>query len=149
MTDAEFHHAIRRIWRLHWLHYGGQALLTVGVVLALSSQVGLGTPHASATASGPALLLLGALVPVVGLLLYLLARRLRPNLRRRAEENMRLYQARIFLRNSLLGLLGLPFLVAYALSRGALELPAYGFLLLVLAFLTAPSAKAYQRWLLS
>ncbi|UPL47892.1 hypothetical protein [Hymenobacter sublimis] len=149
MTDAEFHHAIRRIWRLHWLHYGGQALLMVGVVLAMGKQVGLSTRQAPPSASGPALLLLGALVPVVGLLLYLLARRLRPNLRRRAEENMRIYQARIFLRNSLLGLLGLPFLLAYALSRGALELPAYGFLLLVLAFLTAPSAPAYQRWLLS
>ncbi|MBC8084541.1 MAG: hypothetical protein H7Z21_15195, partial [Hymenobacter sp.] len=95
------------------------------------------------------LLLVGALVPLAGVLLYLVSRYMRPNLRRPAEENLRVYQGRILLRNSLLSLLGLPLLISYVFTRGVAELVACGVLLLVLCVLTAPSAKAYQRWLIS
>ncbi|GAB3238352.1 hypothetical protein GCM10027346_30850 [Hymenobacter seoulensis] len=149
MTDAEFHDAIRRVRRWHWLHYLLQALLMLGVVAAMGSQLQPQAARQPQAPSGLALGLLGALVPVVGGILYLVDRRLRPNLRRLAEENLRIYKGRVFLRDSLLGLLGLPFLVSYFLTRGVLELVACGFLLVVLCLVTAPSAKTYQRWLLS
>ena len=148
MTDADFHQAIRRIRRRHWLHYPAQALLMGSVTLAGGNQMATKTAPQPLLASWPALLLLGVLVPLVGVLLYMVARRMQPNLRRPAEENLRIYQSRILLRNSLLSLLGLPLLVSYVFTRGTLELVTYGALLLALGWLTRPSAKAYQRWLL-
>lgn len=149
MTDADFHRAIRRIrWR-HWLHYSIQALLMGALVLAGGNKAAAVTSAQPALASWPLLLLLGALLPVAGVLLYLISRRLTPNLRRPAEQNLRVYQSRMLLRNSLLSLLGLPLLVSYVFTRGPLELIACGVLLLALCLLTVPSAKAYQRWLLS
>lgn len=149
MTDADFHRAIRRIrWR-HWLHYSVQALLMGALVLAGGNKVAGGSSPQPALASWPLLLLLGALLPLAGVLLYLISRRLTPNLRRPAEQNLRVYQSRMLLRNSLLSLLGLPLLVSYVFTRSPLELIACGVLLLTLCILTVPSAKAYQRWLLS
>ncbi|TGD79835.1 hypothetical protein [Hymenobacter wooponensis] len=148
MNNADFLQAIWRIRRLHWLHYPVQTLVMASVVLGLGSRL----PSAAGServAAWPGLLLLGAMVPIVGLLLYSVSRRLRPNLRRLAEENLRIYKGRIFLRNSLLCLLILPLLVSYVLTHGTLELVCCGILLLVLPLLTAPSPKNYQRWLLS
>lgn len=149
MTDADFHRAIRRIrWR-HWLHYSVQALLMGAVVLTGGSRVAGSTSGQPVLASWPLLLLLGALLPLTGVILYLISRRMTPNLRRPAEQNLRVYQGRMLLRNSLLSLLGLPLLVSYVFTRNALELATCGVLLLALCLLTVPSAKAYQRWLLS
>jgi hypothetical protein len=148
MDNAAFHYAIRRIRRLHWLHYPVQTLVMAGVVLGLGSRLP-GSSTTEQVAAWPGLLLLGAMVPLVGVLLYSISRRLRPNLRRLAEENLRIYKSRIFLRNSLLCLLVLPLLVSYVLTQGVLEIVCSGILLLVLPLLTAPSAKNYQRWLLS
>ena len=149
MTDADFHRAIRRIrWR-HWLHYSVQALLMGALVLAGGNKAAEGSSSQPVLASWPLLLLLGALLPLAGVLLYLISRRMTPNLRRPAEQNLRVYQSRMLLRNSLLSLLGLPLLVSYVFTRSPLELVACGVLLLALCLLTVPSAKAYQRWLLS
>lgn len=149
MTDADFHQAIRRIRRLHWLHYPAQALLMGGAVLAASGRTAVGTTLEPRLATWPALLALGVLVPVAGLLLYALYRRMRGNLRRPAEENLRLYQGRVFLRNSLLGLLPLPLLASYMITHQALDLVAGGGMLLALSWRLAPTAATYQRWLLS
>lgn len=149
MTDADFHHAIRRIRGRHWLHYLVQALLMGGALLAGSSRAAPSGAPQPQLASWPLLLLLGVLLPLVAGLLYVVARRLQPNLRRPAEQNLRVYQSRMFLRNSLLSLLALPLLVSYVFTRAPLDLAACGILLGMLSFLTLPSAKTYQRWLLS
>ena len=149
MTDAEYHAAIGRIRRGHWLHYGVQAVLMGGAVLALRSRVagpGAANPR---LATWPALLLLLALLPLLSLALYAIAQYMRPNLRRPYAENMRLYQSRLLLRNSLLGLLGLPSLAAYLLTQQPAWLLGYAALLGLLAWRTAPTAKKYQRWLIS
>ncbi|UOQ65017.1 hypothetical protein [Hymenobacter volaticus] len=149
MTDADFHRAIRRIrWR-HCLHYTVQALVMGALMLAGGNKVAGGGSPQPVLASWPLLLLLGALLPLAGVLLYLISRRLTPNLRRPAEQNLRVYQSRMLLRNSLLSLLGLPLLVSYVFTRSLLELASCGVLLLALCLLTVPSAKTYQRWLLS
>ncbi|MBO0360138.1 hypothetical protein J0X19_19410 [Hymenobacter sp. BT186] len=149
MTDADFHQAIRRIRGRHWLHYLVQALLMGSVVLAGSSQAATGSAPQPRLASWPVLLLLAAVLLLLGGLLYVVARRLQPNLRRPAEQNLRLYQSRVFLHNSLLSLLALPLLISYVFTRASLDLAAAGVLLGALAYLTLPSAKTYQRWLLS
>lgn len=149
MTDTDFHHAIRRIRGRHWLHYLVQALLMGSVVLAGGSRAATGTDPQPQLASWPLLVLLGVLIPLLVVLLVVVARRMQPNLRRPAEQNLRVYQSRIFLRNSLLSLLALPLLVSYVFTRAPLDLAAGGVLLLALAYLTLPSAKTYQRWLLS
>jgi hypothetical protein len=149
MDNAHFHLAIRRIRRLHWLQYLVQTLLMAGVVLGLGSRIASTGATVPKVASWPAVLLLGLMIPVVGLLMYSVSRRLRPNLRRLAEENLRIYQSRIFLRNSLLTFFILPLLVSYVLTHGLLEIVCSGILLVILPLLTAPSAKDYQRWLLS
>lgn len=148
MTDADFHQAIQRIRRGHWLHYPAQAVLMGGVTLAAGSRLSGGGGTEPQLATWPALLLLGALVPLVGVLVFLVSRRMRPNLRRPAEQNLRIYQARLFLRDSLLSLLGLPLLASYVVSRDALALVACCILLLALCWLTTPTAPTYQRWLL-
>ncbi|WP_310392173.1 hypothetical protein [Hymenobacter sp.] len=149
MTDADFHQAIRRIRRLHWLHYPAQALLMGGAVLAAGSRTAVSTTLEPRLATWPALLLLGALVPVAGLLLFGLYRRMRGNLRRPAEENLRIYQSRVFLRNSLLSLLALPLLASYTVTHQVLDLVAGAVMLLALSWRLAPTAATYQRWLLS
>ena len=118
MTDADFHQAIGRIRRRHWLHYPVQALLMVGGILAGSSQAAVGPTLEPRLATWPVLLGLLALLPVIGGLLYIVSRYLRPNLRRPAAENLRIYQSRLLLHNSLLALLALPPLVSYAVGHG-------------------------------
>jgi hypothetical protein len=100
-------------------------------------------------ATWPALLLLGGLLLLVGVLVYLVSSRIKPNLRRPAAENLRLYKSRVFLRNSLLGLTGLPPLVTYTITKSPIDLIFFGCLLLTLCVVMAPSAKTYQRWLIS
>ena len=148
MTNTDFHRAIGRIRRRHWLHYPVQALLMAGGVLAGSGRAAVGPTLEPRLATWPALLGLFALLPVVGLLLYGISRYLRPNLRRPAEENLRLYQGRVLLRNSLLGLLVLPLLISYAIGHQVLDLVMCGVTLLVLGWQTQPSAQKYQRWLI-
>jgi hypothetical protein len=144
MTDAEFHGNIRRIWRGHWLHYPIQALLTGGPILVIGSHsAGPASPNPR-FATWPALLLLAALIPLVVVAVYGINKRLKPNLRRPYEANMRIYQSRIMLRNSLLGLLGIPLL-----THEVIDLVTYAAVLLLLAWQTAPNAQKYQRWLLS
>lgn len=99
-------------------------------------------------ATWPALLLLGGLLLLVGVLVYLVSSQIKPNLLRPEAENLRLYKGRIFLRNSLLGLTALPPLVTYTITRSPLELIFFGGLLLTLSVVLAPSAKTYQRWLI-
>jgi len=148
VTDADFHQAIGRIRRRHWLHYPVQALLMVGGILAGSSQAAVGPTLEPRLATWPTLLGLLALLPVVGGLLYIVSRYLRPNLRRPAEENLRIYQGRVVLRNSLLGLLALPLLVSYAIGHHPLDLALGGMILVALGWQTRPSAQTYQQWLL-
>lgn len=147
MTNAEFHRAIRRIRWVHLLHYPLQALLMGGVVLAAGRKVAVGTTLEPSLATWPALLLLGALVPMVGVAFYAVYQRLRPNLRRPSEENLRIYQGRILLRDSALSLLALPMLASYVVTGRPMELLASAVMLLALSWQTAPSAQRYQRWL--
>ena len=149
MTNADFHRAIGRIRRRHWLHYPVQGLLMAGGVLAGSGQAAVGATLEPRLTTWPALLALLALLPVVGLLLYSVARYLRPNLRRPAEENLRIYQGRMLLRDSLLGLLALPLLVSFAIGHAVLDLVTCGATLLALGWYTQPTAQAYQRWLIT
>lgn len=147
MTDADFHRAIGRIRRRHWLHYPVQALLMGGAVLAGSSRTAVGPTLEPRLATWPALLWLLALLPIVGFLLYAVSRSLRPNLRRPAKENLRIYQARVVLRNSLLGLLALPPLASYLIGNHPYDLVFGAAVLVALGWQTRPSAQAYQRWL--
>ena len=149
MTDADFHRAIGRICRRHWLHYPVQALLMAGAVLAGSSRTAVGPTLEPRLATWPALLGLLALLPVVGGLLYIVARYLRPNLRRPAEENLRIYQGRMVLRNSLLGLLALPLLASYLVGNHPYDLVFGAGVLGALAWQTRPTAHTYQRWLIT
>jgi hypothetical protein len=149
MTDAEFHRAIGRIrWR-HWLHYTAQALLMGTAVLGGAGRAASGSTLEPRLATWPLLLGLLAVVPLVGLLLYLVSRYLRPNLRRPARLNLRIYQGRQLLHNSLLGLLALPPLGSYAIGHHGLDLVLCGGILMATAWQTRPSAHTYQRWLLS
>ena len=148
MTDVDFHRAIRRIRRRHWLHYLAQGLLMAAGVLVGSGGAAVGPTAEPRLATWPALLGLGALLPLVGLVLYGISRYLRPNLRRPAAENLRVYQSRQLLHDSLLGLLALPPLGSYAVGHGWPYLLFSGAALLALAWQTRPSAHTYQRWLL-
>ncbi len=149
MTDAEFHRAIGRIRRQHWLHYPAQALLMGGAVLALGSQAAASSAVNPQLATWPALLLLATLVPLMGTFLYTAYRRMRPNLRRPYAENLRIYQSRVLLRDSLVGLCSLPLFASYVFTQQPSDLAICAGLLLVLGWRTMPSAKTYQRWLLS
>lgn len=149
MTDAEFHRTIGRIRRQHWLHYAGQGLLMGGAVLGAGRHAAAGASLEPALATWPGLLLLLALVPLVGVGLRVVFGYMRPSLRRPAALNLRIYRGRVFLRNSLLGLLALPPLASYAVSGRPWELLLGAGVLLALGWQTAPSAATYQRWLLS
>lgn len=150
MTEpATFDYALRRLRRQHFLHYALQAALMAGLLLAAGRRVaGDGTDNPR-LATWPALFGLLALLAIVGVLVRFVSGYIRPNPRRPAAENLRLYQGRVFLRNSLLGLAGLPPLAAFALAGGAWNLVFFAILLVVPCWVTAPSARAYQRWLVS
>ncbi|HEX8505894.1 MAG TPA: hypothetical protein VF630_11035 [Hymenobacter sp.] len=149
MTDAEFHRAIRRIRWIHWLHYVVQGLLMGAAVLAAGRRTAVGATLEPRLATWPVLLLLGAAVPLLGVVLYLVYRRLRPNIRRPAEENLRIFLGRMFLRNSLLILAGLPLLASYVVTHKAFDLLACAGVLVALSWRLTPSARSYQQWLLS
>jgi hypothetical protein len=149
MANSTYDEAIRRIRLLHWLHYPLQAALMATVVLVAGRRAaGAGATNPQ-IATWPALLLLGGILVLIGVLVYLVSSQIKPNLRRPEAENLRLYKSRIFLRNSLLGLLGLPPLVTYTLTGSPVDLVFFGCLLLTLCVVMVPSAKAYQRWLIS
>ena len=120
-----------------------------GGMLGAGGRTAVGTTPEPALTTWPVLLGLLALLPVVSVLLLLVSRYLRPNVRRPAEENLRIYQGRVLLRNSLLGLLALPLLASYVISHKPLDLVLCGAMLLALGWQTRPSAKAYQRWLVA
>ncbi|NML64956.1 hypothetical protein HHL22_07030 [Hymenobacter sp. RP-2-7] len=149
MTDAEYQFNIQQFRRRHWLHYAGQGLLMGATLLAVRSQLAGPAEEVPHLATGTNMLALLGAIPLVSLMLYVLSRAIRPNLRRPYAENMRLYQSRLVMRNSLLALLGLPVLAWYLLRPQPLTLVGYAALLLALAWLTVPTAKTYQRWLLS
>ncbi|SFP71256.1 hypothetical protein [Hymenobacter arizonensis] len=149
MTDADFRKAIRRLQWQHWLHYPVQGLLMGCVVLVAGSHTATGQTLEPRLATWPALLVLVALLPVAGLLLYSLYRRMRPNLRRLPEGNLRIYQGRLFLRNSLLALVPLPLLASYVVTHKPFDLLAAGGMLVALCWRLTPTATTYQRWLLS
>ncbi|MGI4864950.1 MAG: hypothetical protein ACRYFZ_13580 [Janthinobacterium lividum] len=147
MTDAEYHQNIQRFRRAHWLHFAGQGLLMGSAALASRGQVASTKAINPQLATWPALLWLAVLLPLLGVVLYAVGQSIKPNLRRPYEENMRIYQSRLVVRNSLLGLLGLPLLAAYLVTRQPVDLVTYAGLLALLAWRAAPSAQAYQRWL--
>jgi len=148
MTDAEYQFNIQRFRRRHWLHYATQGLLMGGALLGVRSQLAGPAEEVPHLATGTNMLALLGAIPLVSLLLYVLGRAIKPNLRRPYAENMRLYQSRLVVRNSLLALLGLPLLAWYLLRPQPLALGGYVALLGLLAWQTAPTAKTYQRWLL-
>lgn len=149
MTDTEYNRNIQRFRRAHWLHYGAQALLMGAAGLATRHGVAGPTAINPQLATWPALLALAVVVPLLGVVLYAVCQSIKPNLRRPYAENMRIYLSRLVVRNSMLGLLGLPLLAAYLLTHQPAVLALYAGLLLFVGQRTAPSAKAYQRWLLT
>lgn len=149
MTDADYQANIRRFQRRHWLHFAVQGLLMGGATLAGRGQVASGAAINPRLATWPMLLGLAVLLPLLGVVLYAVGQSIKPNLRRPYAENMRIYQSRLVVRNSLLALLGLPLLAAYLLTHEPLDLVTYAALLGLLGWRTAPSASTYQRWLRS
>ena len=149
MTNPDFHKAIRRFWWQHWLHYPVQGLLMGAAVVGGSYRSATGAALEPRLATWPVLLALLTVVPVLGVVLYALYRRMRPNLRRPTEQNLRIYQSRLFLRNSLASLVCLPLLASYVFTHAVFDLAASAAMLLALGWQTAPSATTYQRWLLS
>ncbi|MET4076309.1 hypothetical protein [Hymenobacter sp. UYCo722] len=149
MNNVDFHLNIRRIRRRHWLQYPVQGLLMGGAVLGASGRMAVGPTLEPALTTWPMLLGLLALLPIVGGLLYVVSRYLQPNLRRPTEENLRVYQGRVLLRNSLLGLLALPLLASYVISHKPLDLVLCAVVLLTMGWQTQPSAERYQRWLVA
>lgn len=149
MTDAEYQLNIQRFRRAHWLHYGAQAVLVGLAALAGHGRIASGHAIDPQLATWPMLLGLAVALPLLGIVLYGVCQSIKPNLRRPYLENMRIYQSRLVVRNSLLGLLGLPLLAAYLLSHQGLVLVAYAGLLLLLGRQLAPTAATYQRWLLT
>lgn len=95
MTDAEYNQNMQRFRRRHWLHFGVQGGLLGGVALAGRHQaIGL-TATGSRLATWPVVLALLVVVPLVSVALYVVCRRIRPNIRRPYTENMRIYQSRL------------------------------------------------------
>jgi hypothetical protein len=149
MTDADYNRNIQRFRRAHWWHYGAQALLMGAAGLATHHGVAGPTAINPQLATWPALLALAVAVPLLSVVLYGVCQSIRPNLRRPYAENMRIYLSRLIVRNSLLGLLGLPLLAAYLLTHQPVVLVLYAGLLLLVGWRTLPSAQTYQRWLLT
>jgi hypothetical protein len=148
MTDAEYHANIQRFRRRHWLHFAVQGLLMGSAALAGRGQVATSKAINPQLATWPMLLALAAVLPLLGVVLYAVCQSIKPNLRRPYAENMRIYQSRLVVRNSLLALLGLPLLAAYLVTRQPIDLVTYAAVLGLLSWRTAPSARAYQHWLL-
>ena len=148
MTDAEYHANIQRFRRRHWLHFAVQGLLMGSAALAGHGKVAAPKDINPRLATWPILLGVVVALPLLGVVLYAVCQSIKPNLRRPYAENMRLYQSRLVVRNSLLGLLGLPLLASFLVTRQAIDLVTYAALLALLGWRTAPSAKAYQEWLL-
>ena len=148
MTNAEYNQNIQRFRRRHWLHFAVQGLLMGSATLAGHSEVAAPKDINPRLATWPVLLGLVVALPLLGVVLYAVCQSIKPNLRRPYAENMRIYQSRLVVRNSLLGFLGLPLLAAFLLTHQVLYLVTYGSLLLLLGRQTEPSAKTYQRWLL-
>lgn len=146
--DEEFHRGIRRIRLLHWAQYPGQGLVMLALVLLGGSHAADETAVEPRLATWPLLLVLVALVPLVALLLYTVSRTMRPNLRRPAGENLRIYLGRVVLRNSLLGLVALPMFVTYLFSHAVVDLLLGAGMLGALCWRLTPSATTYQRWLI-
>jgi hypothetical protein len=149
MTNAEYHANIQRFRRRHWLHFGVQGLLMGSAALLGRSRVAAPAAINPQLATWPMLLALAAVLPLLGVVLYAVCQSIKPNIRRPYAENMRLYQSRLVVRNSLLALLGLPPLAAYLIMRQPIDLVTYAAVLALLGWRTMPSARAYQRWLLS
>lgn len=137
--------AIQRVRVVHFAQFPVQAALMA--LLAFSTGHRL-RPTGAAETSAPAILALALLLLIVGGCVYLVSKRIRPNLRRPEEQNRRLYLSGIILRNSFLGLLGLPPLMLYHLNGHWPDLVFFGVLLLILCLLTTPSEPKYRRWLL-
>ncbi len=148
MDNPAFQQAIRRLRWQHWLHYPVQGLVMAGVVLLAGPRTAVGPTLEPRLATWPVLLLLVALLLLAGLVLAAFYRRMQPNLRRSPQGNMRFYQARIFLRNSLLALVPLPLLGSYVLTHQPFDLAIAGAMLVALGWRLAPTAATYQRWLL-
>ncbi len=149
MTDTEYNLAIQRFRRSHWLHFGVQGLLMSGVALAGKGKLAAATASNSGLITWPFLVALALVLLLLSLVLYAVCRGIRPNLRRPYAENMRIYQSRLVVRNSLAGLLGLPLLAANLFTHQGVALVAYAGLLLLLSWQLVPSARTYQCWLLS
>lgn len=149
MDNSAFQQAIRRLRRQHYLHVAAQAALMAGLVLAVSRRAAAGSSENPQLATWPLLLGMLALLGIVSVLVHFVSSYIKPNLRRPAAENLRLYQGRVFLRDSLLGLAGLPPLAAYVLHGEWWNLAFFGLVLLVPCVVAAPSARAYQRWLVA
>lgn len=148
MADPTYDEAMRRIRRMHWLHYPTQAAVMAALVLAVSRRTANSGAVNPQIATWPALLLLGGLLVLVGVLVYLVSSQIKPNLRRPETENLRLYKSRVFLRNSLLGLTGLPPLITFTITKSPIDLVFFGCLLLALCVVMVPSVRTYQRWLI-
>jgi len=133
------------VQKVHFAQFPIQAALML--LLAFSTGHRLSTV-ASAPAPTTTILTLSLLLLVVGACVYLVSKRIRPNLRRPEEQNRRLYMSGIILRNSFLGILGLPPLMIYHTSGDWLDLLFFGLLLLALCLLTVPTEQKYRRWLL-
>ena len=149
MDEQAFSRAIGHLRRQHFLHYALQAALMAGLVLAAGRRLaGNGTENPK-LATWPLLLAMLALLAIVGVLVQFVSGYIKPNPQRPAAENLRLYQGRVFLRDSLLGLAALPPLAAYALGGGGWNPVFFAVLVLVPCVVTAPSGAAYRRWLVS
>ncbi|GGF24292.1 hypothetical protein [Hymenobacter cavernae] len=136
---------IQRIRRIHFAQFPVQAALMVLLVFSTGHRLRV---TGSAPSPAPAILALSLLLLVVGACLYLVSKRIRPNLRRPEEQNRKLYLSGIILRNSFLGILGLPPLMIYHTSRNWPDALFFGVLLLALCLLTVPTEQKYRRWLL-
>jgi hypothetical protein len=138
--------AIRRIQLIHAIHYLMQALLMAGLVLSTERGIRAAGPAPSFT---PYIILTVLLLIPITVGLYSVARYMRPNLRRPIAENQRVYTGRVVLRNSVLGLLSLPPLLFYRASHNWTDLLLFVLLLIGLCALTWPTARRYQRWLIT
>ena len=136
--------AIRRLRRMHVLQY----LVLAGLMLALVLAAGHGLQAGRTRQNlAPVVALLLVLVLLVVGGIYLVFRRIRPNLRRPEAENLRIYQSAVLLRNSFLALVSLPPLMLYHLTSNRLDLALFGVLLTVLCALTLPTEGKFRRWL--
>jgi len=138
--------AIRRIRFVHIVQYLVLAGLMLALVLVADHRVQT-IDNKQNTTSLIALLLVLVVLVMGGI--YLVFRRIRPNLRRPEAENLRIYQSAVLLRNSFLALVSLPPLLLYHLTNEWINLLFFGVLLVALCVLTLPTERKYRRWLLT